>query len=181
MLRAFGWQVESVLAKDWYENRDQELARIINILESGKQVESSELGDAEDEDREGDPGGEPPRFSTETVFDPETESVGQFDVEDGLSDGAELAADTDAQKPLVTPKLVLVPPGGKHRFEFREGHSSKFWEIDVTGTDHTVRFGRIGTNGQSQTKSFSSEAVAQKDAARLIAEKQLKGYREVCT
>jgi predicted DNA-binding WGR domain protein len=178
LLRAFGWQIESVLAKDWYENRDQELARIINILECGKQDESSELDDAEDEDREGDPGGGPPRLSTETVFDPETESVGQLDVEDGPSDGAELAADTDAQRPLVTPKLVPVPPGVKRRFEFREGYSSKFWEIDVTGTDHTVRFGRIGTNGQSQTKSFSSEAAAQKDADRLIAEKQRKGYRE---
>jgi predicted DNA-binding WGR domain protein len=181
LLRAFGWQIESVLAKDWYENRDQELARIINILESGKQVESSELDDTEDEDREGDPGGEPPRLSTETAFDPETESVGQLDVEDGLSDGVELAADTDAQRPLVTPKLLPVPPGGKRLFEFREGHSSKFWEIEVTGTDHTVRFGRIGTSGQSQTKSFSSEAAAQKDSARLIAEKQRKGFREVCT
>lgn len=79
----------------------------------------------------------------------------------------------------MTPKLVHVPPGGKRRFEFREGHSSKFWAIEVSGTDHTVRFGRIGTSGQSQTKSFSSEAAAQKDADRLIAEKQRKGYREV--
>src|SRR5205085_1169357 len=140
--------------------------------------DSSELEDVEDDDRESDPGGGSPRSSTEAVVAPETESIDQLDIKDGQSDGPEMA-DTDAQRRLVTPKLVPVPVAGKRRFEFREGHSSKFWEIEVTGTDHTVRFGRIGTSGQSQTKSFSLEAVAQKDAARLIAEKQHKGYREV--
>jgi predicted DNA-binding WGR domain protein len=178
LLRAFGWQIESVLAKDWYENRDQELARIINILESGRQEDSSELDDSDDDERGGDPGGEPPRFSTETGVGSESESDGQLDVADGQNDDAESATDTDAQRPLAAPMLVPAPPGGKRRFEFREGSSSKFWEIEVTGTDHTVWFGRIGTSGQSQTKSFSSEIAAQKDADRLIAEKQRKGYRE---
>jgi len=179
LLRAFGWHIESVLAKDWYENRDQELARIINILESGTQVDSSGLDDVEDEDRESEPGGEPPTVSTGTALDVESESDGQLAVNDALSGGIELAADTDDPRTIVTPTLVPVPPGGKRRFEFREGRSSKFWEIEVTGTDHNVRFGRIGTSGQSQTKSFSSKAAAQKDAARLIAEKQRKGYGEV--
>ena len=40
------------------------------------------------------------------------------------------------------------------RFEFIEGKSSKFWEVTVTGSDVTVRFGKIGTHGQGQTKSF---------------------------
>ena len=42
------------------------------------------------------------------------------------------------------------------RFEFVEGTSSKFWEISTDGNNVTVRYGRIGTNGQSQTKSFTS-------------------------
>jgi predicted DNA-binding WGR domain protein len=39
------------------------------------------------------------------------------------------------------------------RFEFKEGSSSKFWEVSVSGNTLTVRFGRIGTEGQEKTKS----------------------------
>lgn len=65
------------------------------------------------------------------------------------------------------------------RFEFAEGTSNKFWEIEVSGNTHTVRFGKTGTNGQSSTKAFASAAEAEKDAASLIASKVKKGYAEV--
>lgn len=61
--------------------------------------------------------------------------------------------------------------------EFREGTSQKFWEIEVQGKKHTVTFGRIGSPGQSKTKSFSSPDAAQSDADKLVAEKRKKGYR----
>lgn len=76
-------------------------------------------------------------------------------------------------------EVVTASPDGKRHFEFRQGSSSKFWEIVVSGREHTVRFGRIGSNGQSQTKAFPTEAAANKDADRLIAEKMGKGYREI--
>jgi predicted DNA-binding WGR domain protein len=63
-------------------------------------------------------------------------------------------------------------------FEFVEGSSSKFWEVAVSGNDVTVRFGRIGTGGQTQTKTFADGEKAQKHAEKLIAEKTGKGYRE---
>jgi DNA ligase-1 len=68
--------------------------------------------------------------------------------------------------------------GAARRFEFREDGSEKFWEISRSGGDVTVRFGRIGTNGQTQTKSFADEASAVKHADKLIAEKTAKGYVE---
>ena len=61
-------------------------------------------------------------------------------------------------------------------FEFVGGNSRKFWEITVAGSDVTVRFGRIGTDGQSQTKSFDDEAAAARHAEKLIAAKTKKGY-----
>lgn len=67
---------------------------------------------------------------------------------------------------------------GKRRFQFAEGASDKFWEIEVKGMDVTVRYGRTGTNGQTNTKSFADEAAARKHADKLIAEKQDKGYVE---
>jgi predicted DNA-binding WGR domain protein len=58
------------------------------------------------------------------------------------------------------------------------GISRKFWEIAVSGTSFTVRFGRIGAAGQSQTKTFAQEPAAQREAQALIAEKLKKGYTE---
>ncbi len=65
------------------------------------------------------------------------------------------------------------------RFEFVEGSSSKFWEVSASGDALTVRYGRIGTNGQTQTKSFASAAKAQAEHDKLIREKTGKGYVEV--
>src|SRR5688572_28306842 len=44
---------------------------------------------------------------------------------------------------------------------------------------HGVQVGKIGTDGQSKTKSFPNPAAAQKDADKLIAEKTKKGYEEI--
>ena len=63
-------------------------------------------------------------------------------------------------------------------FEFIDGSSRKFWEISLPENSFTVRFGRIGTPGQSQTKSFADEAAAKREADKLIAEKVKKGYVE---
>jgi predicted DNA-binding WGR domain protein len=56
--------------------------------------------------------------------------------------------------------------------------SSKFWEIDAEGTQVTVRFGKIGTNGQTTVKTFDDSAAADAHAAKLIGEKTKKGYVE---
>lgn len=68
--------------------------------------------------------------------------------------------------------------GAPRYFEFVEGTSSKFWEISLDGNEVTTRWGRIGTDGQSKTKSFANEAAAAKFAAGLIDEKTEKGYEE---
>jgi DNA ligase-1 len=69
--------------------------------------------------------------------------------------------------------------GNKRRFEFVEGSSSKFWEICITGSGVQVQFGRIGTAGQSSTKSFTDGETAQNHADKVIREKLAKGYAEV--
>ncbi len=62
------------------------------------------------------------------------------------------------------------------RYELVEGTSSKFWEVEVKGSDLTVNYGRIGTAGQSKTKSFGDAAAAQKEMDKLVREKTGKGY-----
>jgi uncharacterized protein (TIGR02996 family) len=63
-------------------------------------------------------------------------------------------------------------------FEFSEGNSSKFWSIDLKGTQIEVTFGRIGTKGQTQVKEFPDSGKAQVAHDKLIQEKLGKGYVE---
>lgn len=63
-------------------------------------------------------------------------------------------------------------------FEFVGGSSAKFWEVTTSPSSVTVRFGRIGTSGQSQTTPMASQQVADRHAERLIRQKVGKGYVE---
>jgi predicted DNA-binding WGR domain protein len=49
----------------------------------------------------------------------------------------------------------------------------------VNGTEVTVTFGRIGTQGQTKVNSFPDAAAAASHVARLVQQKLGKGYREV--
>jgi predicted DNA-binding WGR domain protein len=66
----------------------------------------------------------------------------------------------------------------KRYFEFVGGSSAKFWEITISGNEVTVRFGRIGTEGQKQVKTLANADAAVKHAEKLITSKTAKGYRE---
>lgn len=65
------------------------------------------------------------------------------------------------------------------RFEFRDDKSSKFWAVEQAGGEVSLAWGRIGTKGQAQTKTFASEAKAAAEIDKLIREKLGKGYVEV--
>lgn len=66
----------------------------------------------------------------------------------------------------------------KRVFIFQDFKSQKFWSIDVEGVNVTVNYGRLGTDGQTQTKTFDTPEKAEKQAEKLIAEKTKKGYVE---
>jgi uncharacterized protein (TIGR02996 family) len=63
-------------------------------------------------------------------------------------------------------------------FVFTDDKSNKFWHIELSGKSFTVTFGRVGTAGQTQTKTFSDAATAKKEHDKLVAEKLKKGYVE---
>lgn len=52
----------------------------------------------------------------------------------------------------------------------------KFYEVTVEGAELTIRYGRIGTEGQTQRKSFADSAGAQAEAEKKLVEKRKKGY-----
>ncbi len=68
------------------------------------------------------------------------------------------------------------------RFELVEGAASKFWEVEALA-DHSlsIRWGRIGSAGQSQIKPFADAGKAQAALDKLVKEKTAKGYQEVPT
>jgi len=153
ILRAFGWRFALVLTKDWYHNPDDVLSRIEKLLQ-GQEV-SEDVDEAEEEPVEPPPAPAPSPAKAATV-------------------------PTEVKKTMPAPPVApaVSKPGAARMFEFTGGSSRKFWEIILDGSEFAVRFGRIGTLGQSQTKRFADEATAKREAEHLIAEKLKKGYVE---
>ncbi|MFJ6728480.1 WGR domain-containing protein [Streptomyces sp. NPDC091281] len=56
------------------------------------------------------------------------------------------------------------------------GGAHKFYEVTVDGLVVTVRYGRIGADGQTQVSSFATPQKAQAAAAKKVGEKVRKGY-----
>jgi predicted DNA-binding WGR domain protein len=59
----------------------------------------------------------------------------------------------------------------KRHFTFSDDVSNKFWQIETHENAFTVTYGRIGSAGQSQTKTFADATTCQKEAEKLIREK----------
>ena len=41
--------------------------------------------------------------------------------------------------------------------EYQDDKSHKFWQIAVTENNFTVTYGKVGTQGRSQTKTFEDD------------------------
>lgn len=66
-------------------------------------------------------------------------------------------------------------------FVFQDGGSHKFWNIELQGSSFTVTFGKVGSTGQTKTKSLTDTTAAKLAHDKLIAEKLAKGYTETVT
>lgn len=139
ILRAFGWQVAVVMAKDWWHEPAAVLERIERLLRR-------EIAEVEEE-----------------ILPEETR--------------------VEVPLPIPAPEAVSdqpIPSDSPERgFEFTGGGSNKFWRISQDGPSLHIRFGRIGTKGQGQVKTFPDEARAAREMLKFIAEKTGKGYLEV--
>jgi len=93
--------------------------------------------------------------------------------------------------PAVIVPLVKAPPAaatvtvapktassGPRLFENTSDGASKFWEVSVSGSSLTTRWGKIGTAGSTKTKTFATAEKAQAEADKLVKEKMAGGYEE---
>jgi DNA ligase len=90
------------------------------------------------------------------------------------------AGTSERNEPARQPVVIASSAAGtKPRyFEFVEGNSSKFWEVSQAGNTITTRWGRIGSSGQSKTKSFPDGQAVVGAMTKLIEEKTDEGYLE---
>jgi len=68
-----------------------------------------------------------------------------------------------------------IGPAKVRRFEMKEGDQNLFWEIEVVGNKHRVRYGSY----ESKAKTFESAGSALVEAEARIADKVGKGFTEV--
>ncbi|MCV6636501.1 WGR domain-containing protein [Candidatus Albibeggiatoa sp. nov. NOAA] len=59
-----------------------------------------------------------------------------------------------------------------------QGVAHKFYEVTIDGCELTIRYGRIGTTGRVDSKTFPSEEAARKEANKKLKQKRSKGYEE---
>jgi predicted DNA-binding WGR domain protein len=62
--------------------------------------------------------------------------------------------------------------------ECKDGSSNKFYQIALTDTQVTSRYGKIGASGQETVKSFDTVARAEAFYTKTLNEKKGKGYKE---
>src|SRR5437763_2586368 len=72
------------------------------------------------------------------------------------------------------------PSGGPsmRTFQYSDARSNKFWTIELHGKSFTVTYGRSGSKGRTQTRTFAGEEQARREHDKLVREKLAKGYRE---
>lgn len=63
-------------------------------------------------------------------------------------------------------------------FELTDEKAHKFWEVSCDDCEMTTRWGRIGSSGQSKTKTFKTAADTIAAAEKVVGQKTKKGYTE---
>jgi len=85
----------------------------------------------------------------------------------------------------VSPKVSMpvrpaepIASTGARRFTYGSGETGRFWEAAQRGNVVTMRFGALGSEGQTKTRAFPSEAVAREALEEMIADKLDDGFVE---
>ena len=65
--------------------------------------------------------------------------------------------------------IIFFYNAAKSYFEYKDAKSSKFWEVSVSGKKVNIRYGKIGTDGQTSLKELSTPAEAEAHAEKQAA------------
>jgi predicted DNA-binding WGR domain protein len=146
ILQSFGWKSINVFAKDWLQQPEKVIEKIVAKINEQPNQEIIE--------------------QEELLVEAPAESTPASTVEE-----SEL---TDSSSVLPGVGNVLF-----ERYVFTDAGSNKFWEAAVEENKLIVRFGRMGTKGQVQVKTFNDSDTALKEKEKAVKEKTTKGYKAV--
>ena len=148
ILERFGWKVLQVFSRDWLHQPQKVMDLIVKMLE-----ERDEQRAVSDELRAG---------------------VGEAnEVMEGSAAGSRSKAGSGPGFEAGVSPYDHLP---FRRLHYREGSSDKFWEAATDENKLVVRWGRRGSKGQIQLKTFPDSEAAQKEMERSIKEKLGAGY-----
>ncbi|MCB9260936.1 MAG: DUF4011 domain-containing protein [Flavobacteriales bacterium] len=159
ILKSFGWKILRVYYKDWLDDPNRVMERVVHILENDKDefevVEENLLINEQKID--------------DLIVELQQNEPAQL-VEETIEELNEISE----RKSEATGQMESF-----QRLEFSEGTSNKYWEIGVNQNRVIVRYGRIGNNPQINEKEFDSHEIAQREKGKMIEKKQAKGYKKV--
>lgn len=85
--------------------------------------------------------------------------------------------------PPAMPENKFSDAGYSHlkfeRYEMTDEKSNKFWEAATDGNKFLVRFGKCGTKGQLQLKTFATAEKAAEEMEKMVRDKVSKGYVKI--
>lgn len=137
ILKAMGWRVVQVMAKDWWQHKSKILELIENNLKNDEEEKIYEF-----------------RIIESEISDPKIVSI-----------------------EMNEPAENTIEKGSTFYLQNTQDGHNKFWQIAIhEDVKLMVKFGKIGTKGQVQIKSFETNEKAQHEMEKLIAEKLKKGY-----
>ena len=84
-------------------------------------------------------------------------------------------AKTPTTMTATTATTATTTAGGFKVSLVHEGEN-KWWEIEVKGTAHYTRFGKVGSPGQTRVSDLGSATAAQSDADNRAQQKRREGY-----
>ncbi len=67
---------------------------------------------------------------------------------------------------------------GRREFSYQDDRSDKFWTVEVSGSEVVTTYGRRGSAPRETRTECRSPDAAERECARLVAEKLRKGYVE---
>lgn len=85
--------------------------------------------------------------------------------------------DTEANVKASETEIISVSGLNFTCFSFKDETSDKFWDIAQDGNRMLVRFGKTGTKGQENVKTFETQEQTKIEVEKLIQQKVRKGYQ----
>ncbi len=62
------------------------------------------------------------------------------------------------------------------RLEFPAKNPDRFWEVEQSGATYTMRWGKLGTTGATQSKTLDTPQKTAREVDRLVEERIAKGF-----